>query len=325
MTADGRGGLRLNRKRTGYMRAILLRAFVGFLSRLPLRAIHALGAAIGWLLMAIPNKRRRVAEVNLALCFPEKDAAARRQLLRGTLIEFGKTLEAAVIWTKDADGIMRLVTEVKGEEEIGDALELGKGAILAMPHLGAWELVNLYCSARYPVTTMYRPPRISGLDRTIRSARQRLGARLVAADVSGIRALYRALARGEMVGILPDQIPRQRHGGVFAEFFGIQANTMVLLSKLAQKTGARVVFAYAERLSRGGGFRLRFEAGPAEIGAGTVESSATLVNREIERQVRRLPMQYQWCYKRFRDRPAGERSLYRRRGAAHKKPAATAL
>src|SRR5690606_17232998 len=91
-----------------------------------------------------------------------------------------------------------------------------------------------------------------------------LGAEQVRADGSGVRALYRRLAAGGMVGILPDQKPR-RGEGVDAPFFGVPASTMVLLPRLAQRTGAQVLFAFAERLPRGAGYRVHILAAPKGI------------------------------------------------------------
>jgi len=162
----------------------------------------------------------------------------------------------------------------------------------------------------HPFTALYRPPRVAELDQLMRGARQRLGARLLPANISGIRALYRALRRGELVGILPDQVPNEDHNVVYAPFFGIAAKTMVLLVKLARQTGAPVVFTCAERLPHGRGYRVSFNRAAPGIEGGDLRAAATLINQEIERQVRLLPQQYQWCYKRFRRRPPGERPFY---------------
>ncbi len=293
------------------MKALVLRTWLTILSRLPLPVLHAVGGAIGRCFFLIPNRRRHVAKTNLALCFPEMNERARRRLLHETLVEFGKSLlETAALWTKDTATIRQLVKQVLGEQQLRTALAEGKGVILAVPHLGAWEMVGLYCPSLHPFTALYRPPRVAELDALMREARQRLGARLMPTNISGIRALYRALRRGELVGILPDQVPNEDHNVVYAPFFGIAAKTMVLLVKLARQTGAPVVFTWAERLPHGRGYRVVFNRAPRGIESGDLQAAAALINQEIERQVRLLPQQYQWCYKRFRRRPPGERSFY---------------
>ena len=293
------------------MQALLVKFLFHVFSALPLPLTHALGAALGWVFFVIPNKRRRTAAINLKLCFPDLRAPQRRHLLRRNLIELGKSVaETGVLWTRDAKTLHRLIRRISGEDQVKQALARGKGLILALPHLGAWEAVGLWGSMKHPMTSLYRAPPMSQLGRLMRTARERFGARLVATDSSGVRALYKALERGEMVAILPDQVPSTRGAGVFAPFFGIPASTMVLLSRLAIKTGAPVMFGYAERLPHGRGYHLHFLPAPAVINRGSLESSAAAVNAMVEQCVRATPEQYQWVYKRFRVRPAGEKAFY---------------
>ena len=226
-------------------------------------------------------------------------------------MEFGKSFaELGALWTLDRENLSRLVRATSGEDQLRREMQRGKGLILAAPHLGAWEVVGIYCSMRYPMTSLYRVPPRSQMADLIRAARERFGARLVPTDNVGIRALYKALARGEMVGILPDQVPSTRGASVFAPFFGIPASTMVLLSRLAIKTDAPVVFAYAERLPRCLSYHMHFVPAPAEINRGSVESSAAVLNNMVEKCARALPEQYQWTYKRFRVRPPGAKAFY---------------
>jgi KDO2-lipid IV(A) lauroyltransferase len=86
---------------------------------------------------------------------------------------------------------------------------------------------------------------------------------------------------------------------VTAPFFGHPAPTMTLISKLARKTGAPVVAAYAERLPRGKGFRVRFQAVDEAVSDVSAEVSAAAVNDAVETLVRLSPDQYQWTYRRF--------------------------
>lgn len=293
-------------------KTFLLHLIIRVFSRLRLRTVHRLGGAIGWLLAVVPNRRLHTTLVNLALCFPELSRRRIYRLARQHLVEYGKTFaESAFLWTRQREEVQSLVRDVQGEEQLRRALAPGKrGVIIAMPHLGSWELVNLYCSMRYPVTTLYGTPRLGGLDRSMRKGREQLGARLVPADASGVRMLYQALGRGEMVLILPDQIPAGKQGGAYAPFFGIPAHTPTLLSRLAIKTGAPVFMVYAERLDRGGGYRLRFARAPDEIGQHPMETSVASMNRKIEELVRLIPAHYQWCYKRFRNKPGAGPCYY---------------
>jgi KDO2-lipid IV(A) lauroyltransferase len=289
------------------IKLILLRC-VGML---PLPIVHLFGVGIGWMFYLVPNRRRSTAKINLALCFPEFGAWRRHTLLRRTLIEFGKTVtETAVLWTCGEPRLRRLVRRVVGEKKLVHAMAQDKGVIFAIPHLGAWELVGLYCSLRYPLSSLYSPLPSPRANQYVRAARERFGSRLVRADTSGVRALYKTLADAKTVAILPDQIPASVGAGVFAPFFGIPTNTTVLLPRLAHKTSAPVMFVYARRLSFGRGYAIHFQPAPSGIHADDVETSATVVNAMVEKCARAVPEQYQWIYKRFRSRRKGERKIY---------------
>ena len=292
------------------MRALLVKLLLHTTALLPLPIAHLLGVLIGYGLILTPNRTKRIAKINLALCFPELPAAHKSRLLRKTLIETGKTFtESGILWLGSKNRLKRLIKNVEGEDIIQRAQEEGKGAIFIIPHIGNWEIIGLYCSQRYPMTSLYRPPRMATLDHLVRTARQRYGAKLVPTNAQGVKALLQAIKANGTTGILPDQDPKDS-GGHFAPFFGIQANTMVLLSRLAQKTQAPTVLAYAERLSWGRGFHIHFAPGPDAINSDDLDASLTSINALVELAINHIPEQYQWGYKRFKTRPAGDKAFY---------------
>ena len=292
------------------MRAIIVQVIFTLLSWLPLPVVHRLGDVLGRSLMLFSNDLRDIAAINIQHCFPEWTKQQQQQLLRDCLQQTAKaTLESGTLWLRPIEQVLSLVKGVTGEDVLVQAMAKGKGVILTAPHLGAWEMVGLYGSHHWPMTSLYRPPRQAYLGQLMRASRERAGATLVPTDASGVRALYKALGRGELIGILPDQDP-DRDSGVFAPFFGVQANTMTLLSRLAGKTGATVVMAYAERLPKGQGYHLHFQSTNASLSEGDTIQKATALNQAIERCVLQHPAQYLWVYKRFKTRPEGEGRFY---------------
>lgn len=292
------------------MRELLLRGLLRLAALLPLPTTHWLGAQFGRFAAARRGRLWRNSLINIGLCYPQRDARWRRRLARCSLVETGKSLlECGPFWYWSQVRLERLVRAVHGQALVDAALAEGRGMLIATPHMGAWELSSLYGCARWPITILYKPSRLAGLDGLIRGARERFGARLVPTDGAGVRALYKALARGEVVGMLPDQEPGGANG-VFADFFGTPANTMVLLSKLARKRRVPVVFAVMRRLPRGRGYELHYlRAGDAVYDA-DAEVAAAEVNACVERCIALAPEQYMWNYKRFRSLPGGGRRRY---------------
>jgi KDO2-lipid IV(A) lauroyltransferase len=176
---------------------------------------------------------------------------------------------------------------------------VNRGLIVAAPHLGCWELLNYWLCSRTPIAIAYRPPRRAELEPLLLRARGGLAAEQVRAEGSaGVRKLFKRISSGGVVGILPDQQPKQGEGE-FAPFFGTPASTMVLLSRLAERTGATVLFAFAERLPQGAGYALHFLPAPAQIADTDLAVAAAALNRGVEACVRLAPTQYQWHYKRY--------------------------
>jgi Kdo2-lipid IVA lauroyltransferase/acyltransferase len=292
------------------MRGALLILFLRLCALLPLRIARGLGASVARLLLLIPNRAREVTRVNIDACLPELPPDERRRLAARSLIETGRTVtEMGALWYWPRARALALVDGCSGREAIDAALARGRGVILASPHLGNWEMTGLYCSSLYTMTSLYRPPRIRELDSFMQQARERAGARLVPANAAGVRALYRALEHGEVVGILPDQEPGQG-GGIFADFFGIPAYTMTLIGRLVKRTGAPVFFTWAERLAGSRGFHVHFEPAAGAVADASIEDITAAINAGAEACIRTIPAQYQWSYKRFNTRPDGSKDFY---------------
>ncbi|WP_193222224.1 lysophospholipid acyltransferase family protein [Alkalilimnicola sp. S0819] len=281
------------------MTVAALRTLLRLFSLLPLRWAHALGALLGALAGALPGRARATARANLRLCYPELETAKRERLRRASARELGKTvLELGAIWFWPMPRLEQYIEPGGGLEYVETAIARGKGLLVAVPHLGAWELMAPYWGRRLPLHTLYQPPRNPALEPLLVLARERAGGRVHPASPSGIKALSRALKAGEVVAILPDQKPDGR--GEAAAFFGVPANTMTLLPRLAQRhPEAAVLLGYVERLPRGRGYRLHFMEAPEEVRDSDLSRAAAAMNLAVEQAVRRLPEQYQWTYKRF--------------------------
>ena len=281
---------------------LLLRLF----GRLPLRVLHGIGGAVGRLTLWWRSRMVQNTAVNLRIVRPQLDDAAQAVLLREVMIESGKSAtEIVKIWGGGAERALDLVREVRGEALFDAALAAGKGVIIAAPHLGCWELLNYWLCRKTPMAILYRPPRIAAIEGLMRKMRGALAPEQVRADGAGVRTLYKRLAAGGTVGILPDQKPRAGEGE-FAPFFGRDALTMVLLPRLAARTGATVLFAFAERLPRGAGYRIHLLPAPQGLTDADLTVACGALNQGVQTCVELAFAQYQWQYKRYSadDRPS---------------------
>jgi KDO2-lipid IV(A) lauroyltransferase len=215
-----------------------------------------------------------------------------------------------MLWNWSLERLYPLFEEARGLERVNELMSAGNGLIVAAPHYGSWEMLNLYLHSKGKAAVLYKPSKHPDIDALLLQKRARAGAEMVPATGKGIKRMYQLLKDGHFVALLPDQEPTGG-GGQFAPFFGIEALTGVLLPRMAQRTGAPVVFAVCERL-RGGRYRVHlFEAGQSIYGE-DMRAALTEVNRCIEQCIEVDTEQYLWAYKRFRNRPQGQPSFYKR-------------
>lgn len=235
------------------------------------------------------------------------DAATRRAAVR----EAGKAIaELPAVWLRTPGAVARLVVETRGWEHIDAAHAAKRPIVFLTPHLGCFEITaQIYAHrapAGKPITVLYRRPRKAELTPLIESGRGRPNMKLASADFAGVRALIRALKRGEAAGLLPDQTPRFGEG-VWADFFGKPAYTMTLVKRLVRASDAVILLAFAERLPRGRGYRLTIQPFDALL-SGDMTAAVTQINGALEALIRQCPTQYLWSYDRYKA-PAGRATM----------------
>lgn len=267
-------------------------------SWLPLRLLHAAGATIGALIYKYSRSYRSHVDANLA------QAGYTDSVLRAAAVrEAGKTMaELPAVWLRALDHVAGLVVETRGWELIDHAHAANRPIVFLTPHLGCFEITaQVYAHrapAGKPITVLYRRPRKAALTPLIESGRGRPHMKLAPADLSGVRALIRALRHGEAAGLLPDQTPNLGEG-VWAPFFGKPAYTMTLVKRLVRASNAVVLLAFAERLPHGGGYRLTVRALDQPLSEDLI-AATTQINGALEAMIRECPAQYLWSYDRYK-------------------------
>ncbi len=278
------------------MSNLLFKSLFRLLALLPLGMLHGLGALLGRLTYAVSAQYAARTRENLQQSGLAPDTTRYRDILSAAIAEAGKGLvELAWIWVRPYDEVVGKVRECIGLEHIIAAQARGKGIIFLTPHLGCFDISALYAAQRVPITVLYRPPKLRWLEGVMRSGRERGQATLAKADVSGVRLLYKALKRGEAIGLLPDQVPGQGEGE-WANFFGRSAYTMTLAGRLAENSGATVLIAYSERLPHGEGYVIHVDPLPLDFAAPVAQQ----INAALEGAIRACPAQYLWSYNRYK-------------------------
>lgn len=276
---------------------------------LPFPVQLALGRVLGAASWILFRRRRRIAAVNLELCFPELSADARKRLARRHFDALGMSIvELAMAWFTPLERLRRLV-RLDGLEHLEQALSEGRGVILLTAHFTPLDVCfAALCGLLPPFGAMYRSQRNEMLDVLVCRGRRRYADEQIPRD--DVRALLRALKRGKMVVYLPDQTHVGNQSALLP-FLGEPAMTNIAMSKLARFGNARVVPCLMRRLPGFAGYEMKI--GPPLDG---VPSDDPIRDTEtwlevFEAAVRTAPEQYLWIYKKFKSRPAPLPDPYR--------------
>ena len=284
-----------------------LLALLRLVTLLPYRAQMSVGRMLGRLVYILTGSRKRVVDINLARCFPEKSPAERNRIKRACYRNIGISLiEMAICWWWPADRLRGLV-EIEGRHHVDEALARNQGVILLTGHFTSLEIGARLLALFMPVQVMYRTQRNLLFDSYLFTRRSSYFVNTVSRK--NTRQLIRGIRQGVPTWYAPDQDFR-RERNVFAPFMGIATATITATSRLAQSSGAAILPYYPERKADGSGYVLHIAAPLADFPAGDDATDAAAVNRSIENWVRRDPENYLWIHQRFKTRPDGEADFY---------------
>ncbi len=289
--------------------SLLAVALLWLLHLLPLLLLAPLGRALGGVLYRFGRRRRRVADINIDLCFPELAAAERRQVVREHFALLGRSmLERGILWWGSRARIERLV-RVRGEEKIHAELAAGRPVILLAPHFLGLDAGGVAITMRFDIVSIYSTQTNPVFNQVLLAGRSRFGNQLLLSREDGVRATVKAMKAGRPFYYLPDLNPRRRDA-VFVPFFGISTATITGLPRLAKAAGAVVLPCVTRILPGSAGYETTIgDAWPDFPGADPVADAARM-NAWIESAVRTLPSQYYWVHRRFKTRPEGEARPY---------------
>ena len=219
--------------------------FLRVFEPLPHRLLYLLGRGLGLFIYLFPTRFKRIARRNLELALPERDAAARRRILREHFAGLGCALfETAISWWSSNERIRR-ITEMTGLEHLQAAQATGRGVLLLSAHFNSIEIGCRALAARLPLNVMYRPTKNQLIGEFVQSRRAVQTRRAIPRD--DVRTLIKALKDGDVVWYAPDQSFRKK-GAEMVKLFGIPAATNIATSRIARMTDALVLPYFFERL-----------------------------------------------------------------------------
>ncbi len=274
---------------------------------LPFRLQAWIGNGLGTLLYLVAAERRRVATINLRLCFPEQSEAARALLVRQNFRAFTRSfIERGIMWWSGPERIKKLV-RVEGMEYFQAAQ--GSPIILLTAHFVALDVGGTWLSMHINFVDIYTNQKNKYINDLVLKKRARFGQQLLYSRQQGMRPVLKAMREGHPLCYFMDQ-DLSTKDAMFIPFFGVPAATLTTLPRLVQTTQAKVVPCIIRVLPDYQGYEVRFYPAWENYPTGDIEADTRRVNEFIEQRVLEMPEQYFWLHKRFKTRPPGEERFY---------------
>ena len=193
------------------------------------------GSAWFWLSRA---QRRAALDNYAAVLGRSRDDPEVARVARRAFQNYGRMLtDFLLVGDLSKDEILNRMT-VDGREHLDMAMAQGRGVIMALPHMGSWDMAGAYAAALgYPVLAVAETfP--GSLNDAVIATRNKFGVRIVALGRSAVRAITEHLQANGVVALLCDL---EQGPGVAVEFFGRRAIVPGGPGAFALKSGAALL------------------------------------------------------------------------------------
>jgi Kdo2-lipid IVA lauroyltransferase/acyltransferase len=285
-------------------------------SLLPDFVLYPLGVGCALLFYRFDGRHVKIGLKNLEIAFPERSVAERRQILRNSYKNLGRT--AAEYVRMGGFFHRRLRDRVTySRTDIWRALQPkypGIGALILTAHFGNFELLPAgHALHGYQISLVHHTQRFLPGDAIMTFIRERIGVKIIRKHKAA-REMLRTLKRGDLIGIPFDQNAK-RSEAIWVPFFGEMAATPGGFDRLAMMAHCPVVPVFIVRQPDGRSHFIEVQEEIEQQRTGDKDADA-LVNTAkyqlvIEAMIRRYPDQWLWTHRRYRTRPVrGSKSIY---------------
>jgi lipopolysaccharide heptosyltransferase II len=278
-----------------YLLAVSLLAMLG---RLPLTLVFRLGGAFGLLAWAVLPGYRRLVRRNLEIAFGATMSTGEiRRLVRLHFYTLGANLLSVPRLARMPEAAVQERVDLIGLPGLRAALDRKEGVVMAINHIGNWELyAQLIGRVRdVPVGAIFQSQRNKYLNRLIDRDRRRLGLETFDRR-KGYLGAVDLVQRGGILAILVDQ--HAGDGALWTPLFGRLASTSTLAGIIAQSTGAPLVSVAIHTVGTAR-WRCVIEP-PSESRGKSVEEITLELNRTLEREISVSPKDWFWVHDRWK-------------------------
>lgn len=271
-------------------------------SNLPMRILFVFSDLVYYLLYYVLGYRKKVVRSNLTLAFPEKDAAALREIEKRSYKHFVDVFfEMIKSFTISEKEISKHLS-ITNPELLDPYYEKGQSVIFTSGHYANWEWVSFIVekSLNYHMSVVYKKLKNKYFDNLMKKTRNKFGVRFVEK-----RNFYPEILNNKKEGIvqaygfLSDQSPKLKTTKFWDTFLNVEVPVEIGPETIARKMNYPVFYFQTEQVKRGvyQSTFLLLEEEPKKAEPHAITRSYL---KALEDQIRKKPEFYFWTHKRFK-------------------------
>lgn len=275
---------------------------------LPAPVMDAIANKLGDLIRNINKKRRRIARINIDLCFPELTNEEKKELIRRNFRHQARSvLYYGIIWWAPK-AILKKRIVIKGQRNIEKSIKNGRSVIIMTAHSLGLEAAVSAITMNYPVSGPFNPMKNKLVDWLVAKGRTRHGT-IIYTRETGLRPIIKDVRNGCAMFYLPDEdLGADR--SIFAPFFDVEKASVPVLGRLAKSCKADVLPCIACYDEEAHQYIVHVLPALNEFPQGDDYKDTLAMNQSLEKVIRICPSQYFWIMKLFKTRPQNESRFY---------------
>lgn len=295
--------MKLSRKY--YISYSFLRVYIFIGGLVPIGVNIAISKCLLRMVYPLLRSRRRVAEENLRIAFPEKSKKEIDRLVYASfenlIITFTEIFNIANMSEKQ----IKEYVQFENGELLRSLYDEGKGLILLSAHYGNWEFMAM-AGAYHLNLDMLIPVKLLKnwfVDRIINKNRTACGNKVINMDKAAFEML-KQLKNGRAIALLADQSAHE-NTDIFVYLFNKPTLTYKAPAELALKYKIPLTFNYCER-QEDGKYIIKSELVKSDDLEFNKEGVAELTQRHsnmLEKLLIENPAQWVWAHKRWKHSP----------------------
>ena len=259
--------------------------------------------SVAYLLRTFGNIRRKIAEKNLEVCFPELNESDRSKIIYKHYLRLGASIfHSLKAWVLDNENFKRLLINLD-EFDLDELKKSSQGNLILIPHTTDLEITGRVAAIMFDVNAMAKKQKGRLVNNFIFSSRDKYFKQILFPNE--VLKSMRLLQKGENLLYLPDQDYGYDHS-IFVPYFNIPTLTVKFPSIAKKRAGCKIYFLYLVDIKN----RYKITLREIDMSGENLYEDLSLLNKEIEICIREQPERYLWIHRRFKNRPKNTQDIY---------------